>query len=222
MGSSYPLDYLSVHRGFSLNVFPDFVPPPHAIFYVIKFFLPPSSQFFHVLKTILSTLLVYSILHVLVLFPISTIFILSKIGAYALSPLVPPDLWEIRFQSVDCSDMGNFKPFCSKDSNELLRVVAISSCDLIFVSSTRLSFHLSRVCTLQPRTIACPNLWSTVMHSQQSTDFNFLLKTLVYCNSSNSFLSCIVFAEKNVLCRWFCKHCNNYLIFSSICKFKKE
>ena len=65
------------------------------------------------------------------------------------------------FQSVDCSDMGNFKPFCSKDSNELLRVVAISSCDLIFVSSTRLSFHLSRVCTLQPRTLACPNLWST-------------------------------------------------------------
>ena len=59
-------------------------------------------------------------------------------------------------------------PFAAKTQNELLRVVAISSCDLIFVSSTRLSFHLSRVCTLQPRTIACPQWWSTVMRSQQN------------------------------------------------------
>ena len=53
-------------------------------------------------------------------------------------------------------------------------------------------------------------------------EINFKLLIYTYCISANSFLPWIVVAEKNVLCRWICKYCDNYLKFSSIYKLKKR
>ena len=116
-------------------------------------------------------------------------------------------------QSKNLLNLKNFYSFMIK----FTKTSILPNCQVPNVFLYKCKFYHSRIEVLQNcSAFYCVSfLWPEKIWEDWKDYFYRKIQPRSSCSK-------LVVAEKNVLCRWICKYCDNYLKFSLIYKLKKE